>query len=177
MSDTTPEQSLPPTPIDPAPAKLDPLVEIKAKLTEEEKEHFFKAFLADKPYIASESLFNGKIPVKFSSLSIKENNTVLLQMQYDRESGVAKNNDAYLIKVIQYRIAASLLEINNTPFAPDITDKEFPNNEKEHSTYILKRLSLMDNWGVYKISSLTEAFNRFESKLRALTEESFKGNF
>jgi hypothetical protein len=155
----------------------DPLSEIKAKLTEVEKENFFKAFLADKPYVAEETLFNGKVQLKFSSLSVKQNNTIMLQMQYDREQNIAQNTDAYLIRVIQYRIAASLVEIDHNAFAPELTEANIPNNQKEGSTYLLKRLEIMANWPLYKVSSLTDAFNRFEKKLRALTEESFKTNF
>lgn len=157
--------------------KLDPLAETKAKLSDVEKENFFKSFLSDKPYVADENLFKGKIPVKFSTLTVRENNVILLQMQFDRESGVAKNNDKYLIQVIQYRIAASLLELDHKPFAKDVTENTFPSDPAAHTTYILKRLELMDSWGVFKISALTEAFNRFEKKVRALTEESFTESF
>lgn len=176
MNDQQTTTTTTPVLAEPVP-NIDPLAEAKAKLTETEKEEFFKAFLADKPYIGSEALFKGKIPIKFSSLTIKQNNAILLQMQFDREIGEAKSNDKYLIRVIQYRIAASLLEFNGNPFAPDITEYSTPSNHTEHTTYLLKRLELMEQWGVYKISSLTEAFNRFERKLRALTEESFAESF
>jgi hypothetical protein len=35
----------------------------------------------------------------------------------------------------------------------------------------------MDNWPTFKISGITAAFQSFEKKVRALTEESFKENF
>jgi len=174
MSTTQPEvASITP----PTPKVEDALKEVKEKLTEEEKELFFKSFLSDKPFIGVETIFKGKIPLKFAALTIKQNNSVMLQMQYDREVGTAMTTDKYLIQVIQYKVAASLLEFNNTPFAQDITEETYPANAAEHTTYLLKRLKLMESWGVYKISSITEAFNRFENKLRALTEESFKENF
>jgi hypothetical protein len=161
----------------PAPTVKDPLAEIKAKLTDIEKENFFKAFLADKPYIAEESFFQGKATVKFKTLTIEENNAIMVQMAFDRETGVAENTDKYLIQVIQYRIAASLLELDKKPFATGINIETFPINSEKHTTYILERLKLMKDWQTTKISSLTDAFNRFEKKVRALTEESFKENF
>lgn len=156
---------------------VDPLKEIKAKLTETEKENFFKAWVADKPYISEEFLFNGKIPVKFSTLNIKQNNLLSLQMQFDRDKGIAKNTDAYILKIIQYRIAASLLELDRKPFGPDITAEAYPPDEKSGTTHLLKKLELMEDWGICKVSGMTEAFNRFEKKIRALTEESSKENF
>ena len=165
-----------PVPVEPITSKeLDPLKDVKAKLTSEEKERFFKAFLADKAFIDEQTLFNGKLKVKFTSLNIKQNNSIMLQMQTDREKGIAQNNDAYLIKVIQYRLAASILELDNKPFAENITEESHP--FKDGSTYIAERLKLMETWPLYKISSLTDAFNKFERKLRALTEESFNEDF
>jgi hypothetical protein len=156
---------------------LDPLKDVKAKLTQEDRENFFKAFLADKPYVNEETLFEGKLQLKFASLSIRENNAVLNQMQFDRDRDIAQNNDAYLIRVIQYRLAASLIELDKKPFAEGISEEKYPTSSKDGTTYISERLKLMENWPVYKISSITDAFNRFEKKLRALTEESFKENF
>ena len=122
-------------------------------------------------------MFDGKLEVKFASLNVKQNNSIMLQMQFDREHDIAKNSDKYLIQVIQYRIASSLLELDHKPFAVNVTEKEYPTDAKEGTTFLLKRLDLMQEWGVYKISAVTEAFNRFERKLRALTEESFKTPF
>jgi hypothetical protein len=165
-----------PTPQD-SPKPMDDLAAIKARLTDVEKENFFKSFLADKPYTAEETLFHGKLQLKFTTLSIKENNTVMLQMQYDRDLDVAKNTDAYLIRVIQYRIAAALLELDHKPFAPEITEAAFPNNNKEGKTYLVEKLKLMEVWPVHKVSTITDAFNKFEKTVIALTEESFKENF
>lgn len=156
---------------------IDPLKEVKAKLTDAEKETFFKAFLADLPYEAEETLFGGKVVVKFKTLSVAENNVVMQQLQFDRDNGTAKNTDAYLIQVIQYRLAASMTVFDKKPFAPEITEETTPTDAKAGQTYLIKRLEIMKSWPTFKISSLTDAFNRFEKKVRALTEESFKENF
>jgi hypothetical protein len=156
---------------------VDPLKEVKAKLTDAEKESFFKAFLADAPYEAEESLFNGKLIVKFKTLSVGENNLVMQQLQFDRDNGTAKNSDAYLIQVIQYRIAASMTHFDKQPFAIEINEETSPTDVKAGQTYLIKRLEVMKEWPTFKVSSLTDAFNRFEKKVRALTEESFKENF
>jgi hypothetical protein len=157
--------------------ELDKPVAVKSKVTLQEKENFFKAFLADKPFISEEFLFDKKLQVKFSTLSIKENNTVMLQMQFDREQNIAKVDDKYLMQVMQYRLAASLVELDHKPFAQDITESTFPSNKVEGTTYLMKRLELMNTWPLFKIASLSEAFARFEKKIKELTEESFKENF
>ncbi len=172
------ESLTPETPvINPPEVVSDPLKDIKAKLTDKEKESFFKAFLSDQPYTAEETLFNGKIHVKFESLSIKANNTIMTQIQFDRDHGEAKNTDAYVMRVIQYRVAASLIELDHKPFAKDITEETIPTDTAKGTTYLIGRLALMSNWPVFKLGALTDAFNKFERKLRALTEESFKENF
>jgi hypothetical protein len=159
------------------PTEMDPLAKVKAKLTPEEKENFFKAFVTDKPYIAEETLFDGKLVLKFTTLSIKQNNTIMLQMQFDKEKERNKWDDAYLMQIIQYRLAASLLEMDHKPFAKGIDENQFPTNETEGTTFLLKRLELFKEWPVFKISAITDAFNRFERKARALTEECFKMSF
>lgn len=156
---------------------LDPLNEVKAKLTDQEKENFFKAFLADEPYEAEETLFNGKLVVKFKTLSVAENNTVMQQLQFDRDQDLAKNTDAYLIRVIQYRLSASMTQLDKKPFAAEINEETTPTDVKAGQTYLISRLELMKDWPTFKVSSLVDAFNRFEKKVRALTEESFKENF
>lgn len=164
------------TPAEP-PKPVDPLEQIKKSLTNEEKENFFKAFLADKPYTAKEKLFQGKMELTFSTLSVDQNNAILRQMEYDKESGMARNTDYYLIRVIQYRIASSLIAIDGKMFAKDITEATKPDNKEKGETFLIHRLELMKDWPVYKVSSVTDAFNRFEKRVRALTEESSRENF
>ena len=166
-----------PAPEQEAPKPIDQLAAVKSKLTDKEKENFFKSFLADKPYVAEETIFNGKIALKFASLSIKQNNTIMLQMKFDRETNLDRDMNSYIIIVVQYRIAASLLEVDHKPFCADITEDSCPAVPEEYKTYLTSRLAVMQEWPVYKVSSITEAFNRFEKKLRALTEESFTESF
>ena len=156
--------------------QIDPLADVKKKLTEAEKEAFFKCFLADKPYEAEETLFGGKLRVKFASLSVEQNNAIMRQMELDRRHKRAQDTDAYLIRVIQYRLAASLAELDGKPFAPGLIVNN-PDNEEKGETYLAERVELMRTWPVFKVSSLTDAFNRFEKKLLALTQESFQENF
>lgn len=157
-------------------AAIDPLAEVKRKLTDVEKEKFFKAFLTDKPYEAEETLFQGKVTALFTSLSVEENNAVMRQMELDRRHKRAHDTDAYLILVVQYRLAASLKAFDGKPFAAEFTVNT-PDDETTGSTYIARRVELMLKWPIFKVSSLTDAFNRFEKKLLALTQESFQENF
>ena len=172
MSDT------PTTPETVAPVELpDKLKDVKAKLTDMEKENFFKMFVSDQPYVDTEAVFGGQLKYKFATLSVEENNAVLEQQKYDIQKDIARNDDQYLIKVIQYRIAASLKEINDEPFVPNITPEKYPADKVAGTTYLTKRIEVMSKWPTFKLSNITEAFNRFERKVMALTEESFKETF
>ena len=163
----------PATPVPPP----DKLKEIKEKLTEQDKEAFFKAFISDQPYQDTLVRFKGALKLKFSTLTVEQNNHILEQQRFDIEKGIAKNNDEYMIKVIQYRIAAGLTAINDELFGKGIDMAAFPANKEKGETYLLKRIEAMAKWNTFKLGNITDAFNEFEMKVQALTEESFKENF
>jgi hypothetical protein len=154
--------------------RVDPLAEIKKKLTDEEKERFFKAFLSDQPFEDEVVVFHGKLKIKFHTLNVAQNNAVLTQQRYDLEAGMVRTDDSYVIQVIQYRLAASLISINDEPFCPSI-DESTPT--EKNTTYLMERVEEMKKWQMFKLSNITDAFNGFEVKVVALTEESFKENF
>ncbi len=148
----------------------------KIKITDEDKDKFFKAFLSDIPYEDEMYLFNNKLKVSFRSLTLAENEQVFLQMKFDRENGISSNEDSYIIKIVQYRLGASLLKIDNEDFCPDITLANTPPS-KDAGTYLLHRVKAMEKWNTFKLGAITDAYNRFEAKVRQLTEESFQENF
>lgn len=174
MSDelNKPEEVTPEAPKLPEPAK------IAVKLTEEDKEKFFKAFIADEPYVEEMSLFNGKVQVVFRTVNLEENEAVFTQIQLDQKNGVARNDDSYLVKIVEYRLAGCLVSVNDEPFCPEITPVSHPINKEAGTTYLTERVKEMQKkWHTFKLGAITDAFNKFEAKVRKLTEESFDPNF
>ena len=155
--------------------KESPLMEIRKSLTDSEKEAFFKAFLSDQPYEDEITVFHDKLKLRFRTLNLAENDVILTQQRYDLEAGAVRTDDSYVIRVIEYRLAASLVSINGEPFCPDIPVSTIPSANK--STYLVDRVKTMAKWNTFKLSNITDAFNKFEFRVMALTEESFKESF
>jgi hypothetical protein len=151
--------------------------EITFKLTEQEQENFFKSFLSDEPYTETLPLFKGKATATFKTLSLDENDIIFRQIEYDQARGIAKSDDSYLVKVIQYRLAGCLVSIDKDPFCKDITMESHPSDKDKGTTYLTERLKVMQKWPTFKLGAITEAFNTFEAKVRQLTKESFAEPF
>ena len=158
-------------------SKKDEIKRPEVKVTEEDKERFFKAFLADVPFEDTFMLFGGKVPVVFRSLSLDENDTVFKQISFDQNKGIARSDDPYVMKIIQYRLAGCLVSLNNELFCPEITMESFPADKEKGETYLTERLKTMQKWHTFKLGAVTDAFNKFEAKVIKLTEESFQQNF
>lgn len=151
--------------------------EKKVKVTDAEKDAFFKAFLADKPYQEKMPLFDGKLVAHFKTLDLNENDVVFQQIDFDQAKGIAKSDDSYLIKIVQYRLAGCLLALNDNPFCEDITMESHPADKDKGITYLKERLTVMQKWPVFKLGAITEAFNAFESKVQQLTKDAFTETF
>jgi hypothetical protein len=147
------------------------------KITDEEREAFFKAFLMDEPYMEEFQLFRGKLKVVFRTLSLDENDQVFRQIKFDQNNGIAASDDSYFVKIVEYRLAGALVSLNDDPFCEGITLENTPANEKAGTTYITNRVSVMQKWPTFKLGAITEAFNRFEKKVKALTEDASQENF
>ena len=133
-------------------------------LTDIDKENFFKSFISDTQYQEEVSIFGGKLKVKFTTLSVKQNNDIFKQIQIDQDNGIAKNGDAYLIRVYSYRLALTLTEIDGKQFSDiDESDKYVPN------TYIKDRSDTFLKWPDFKLSAILDAFRKFNSKVTQLT--------
>ena len=159
------------------PAPPAPETKSEIKITELDKERFFKAFLSDTPFEDSYTLFTGKVNVVFRTLSLDENDVVFKQIGFDQSKGIAKSDDAYILKIVEYRLAGSLVSVNEEPFCPEVTMESHPANKEEGTTYLTERLKVMQKWHTFKLGGITEKFNQFEAKVQKLTEESFKENF
>jgi len=152
-------------------------VEKTVKITEENKEAFFKAFLSDTPYIEKIPLFNGKSNAVFKTLNIEENDVVFKQIQFDQAKGIARSDDSYLIKIIQYRLSGCLVSVDDVLFCEDITVANHVPNKEDGTTYLSERMKVTQKWHTFKLGGITEAFNMFEAKVRELTKEIFKESF
>lgn len=146
------------------PIKANPLDSIK--VTDEEKEAFFKSFLSDEPYRERISLFDGRFTAVVRSLTVQENDDVVRQIRKDVVSGLAAKDEAYYVKLITYRLALSLVELNGEPFAPEISHTSLPTDK---DTYVSRKADKLLAWSVHKLAGLQDAFKKFELKLMKLT--------
>lgn len=147
----------------------------KTNITPENKENFFKAFMADKPYSEDVPMFGGKASVKFRTLTVEENHDVLRQIEMDEESGLAKNNDGYFIIIQMYRLGLSIEEIDGKPYLRNITKDKV--QDKKGSSYVQERAADMQTWPTFKLSGFIDAYNTFEQKVLELTKAMQDPNF
>ena len=157
-----------------APTKPEKRVPV---ITDDDRENFFKAFISDIPYVETLKLFDGKLKISFRTLNIDENDEVFRQINYDQAKGIAASDDSYYVKIVEYRLAGSITQINGEDFCKDITPETHPHDAEKGTTYILDRVKEIQKWNTFKLGAITEAFNFFEAKVLALTEDSVKGNF
>lgn len=144
-------------------------------ISTEDKERFFKSMLADKPFEDTVYLFDGQLKIRFRSMTVKENNDVVDQIIKDRKNNVAADNDAYMITISTYRLALSLLAIDDQEYSTISKDKFQAFTEND--TYILARSRPMQEWGTAKLSVFLDAFQIFETKVVKLTSEVQSKNF
>lgn len=170
MSEPTEEQKQAEVP----PATPVPPVE-PPKITEADKEAFFKCFLSDSPFFYDQSLLNGKLVVKFKTLTVEESDDVFRQISLDIKADKAPKDDSYLQTIVQYRLGLSVAEINHQPFAAEIQkDKVQPEG---NTTYVSQRAALLKQWPVPKLVAVTDAFNDFEKKTTYLIDQSLNPDF
>ena len=143
----------------------------KIPITDEDKERFFKSFLSDMPYEETFSRLGGKIRITLRTLTVGENYDIFRQIDLDRKSGKAKNEDSYLMTVVQYRLGISLAAINGIKFAEGHTKTEFTTDEKTGQTYVGACAEELQQWPVHKLAGFVETFNLFETKVQQLTSE------
>lgn len=148
----------------------------KLEVTEENKVDFFKCFLADKPYSEKFSLFDGKASVTFKSLSSKETKAIFDQLKKDERNLALTNDPAYAMTLSNYRVGMAIVAMDDEDLAPDVTLDNFKPDDEDDS-YVKSRASLLDNWNVFKVGAITDAFNKFEAKLMFLTNHIQTKNF
>ena len=146
------------------------------KVTEEEKLEFYKVFLADKPYQSTESLFDGKFKITFSSLSAKQTKDIFEQLRKDQLVDEVTTDANYMMTLTNYRLGQAVVSINDEPFAPELAlGKYKPKNEND--SYVKAKGAVFGEWSVFKLSAVADAFKKFEDKLVYLTREIQTENF
>lgn len=144
-------------------------------VTDEEKLNFFKAFLADKPYEATEELFDGGLKLKFKSLSVAESSAVFEQLRKDQQNDRVTTDAAYMMLLTNYRLIYGLVSINGEDVNPAITADYKPVDASD--SYVRAKAAVLQTWPVFKLSAVAEAFKVFEDKLLFLTKETTKPGF
>lgn len=144
-------------------------------ISDEDKERFFKSILSDKCYEETVPLFDGQVNMRFKSMTVRENSDVVAQVEQDKKNGVANETDAYYITISCYRLAVSLVSVDEKPYSTITKDNFSPSTE--HDTYILARSRMLMDWSTSKLSAYLDAFQTFEKKLVKMTSEVQTPNF
>jgi hypothetical protein len=144
-------------------------------ISEEDKEKFFKSVLSDKPFIHTVDLFGGKMKITLRTMTVEENNDIVNQINKDKTTGVAEDNDAYFVTISTYRLGLCLVDIDGVPY--QAIDKAGYKETEKGTTYIRARAEAMRAWPTFKLSAFLSAFNDFESKVVKLTSEVNTSNF
>ena len=169
MNDTTNNLTEPQTLNDVIPPPTPVPEAKKIIVTEEDKERFFKSFLSDTPFEDTLSRLDGRLKITLRTLTVDENYDVFRQIDLDRETKRAKNEDSYLMVVVQYRLALSLVAVNGAAFCPGVT--KLDSETKDGRSYVQQRIAGIQGWPVHKLAAFVDTFNSFEAKVQKLTME------
>lgn len=148
------------------------------EVTEEHKETFFKAFLADKPYQEEFKLMGGNYRIVLSTVTMRQNADLLRQVAFDRDIGkIDGQNDYYFSRVTNYRLGQALVSINDKPFADDITEATYPVNKKDGTSYVSARADLLSEWTMIKLAAVQAALVEFDQRVLVLVDAVNKADF
>ena len=141
------------------------------EVTDRQKEEFFKAFLADRPYEEEFSLLNGNYRIRLKSLTMKENNDLLTQISFDREKGRIEGvNDYYFSRVAHYRLGLALVNVGDQPFAPEITSASVPANKETGESYVSRRADVFSSWSMVKMAAVQASLQEFDQRVLVLVD-------
>ena len=139
------------------------------KLTDADKENFFRFFLRDEPYQETMKLFDGKFAIQFRGLTVDDQDQIYTQMAADDKTGEGVSQVAYLNKIQLYRLSLAIVTIDGKPFGEGV---KVSDDEKANGTYIVKkRIAAFDKWPVAKLFIINQAYVDFERKMEALVGE------
>lgn len=169
--------------IDPSTLPVEPPVElikkpIPVEVTEKQKENFFKAFLSDTPYQEEFSLLNGSYRVVLRAMTNRENSELLKQIAYDRDQNrIDGVNDYYFTRVGQYRLALTIVSINEVPFLTEINSQTNPWDKKNGVSYISARADTFADWSMPKLAAVQGLLAEFDQRVITLVDAVSKSDF
>lgn len=145
--------------------------QVPVELTAEQKEAFFKAFLADKPYEEEFSLLGGNYRIKLKSLTIQENNDILKQIAFDREQGrIDQTSDYYYSRVNHYRLSLAIVTINDKPYYEELNRVTIPTDSDKGLSYLATKADLFDAWTMVKLAAVQASLSEFDRRVTALVD-------
>ena len=148
----------------------------KLGVTDENKQEFFKCFLANKPYEETFQLFDGQTSIVLKSLTTKETNAIFNQLRKDERNLVMTNDPVYAITLSNYRIGCALKSIDSKDVYPEVNINSYTPKDDSDS-YVKFRSAVLDDWNVFKVGAVSDAFNKFEAKQMFLTNHIQTKNF
>lgn len=156
-------------PDDSMPEPVDKDLYADVTVTEQEKEDFVKCFLADKPLVLSFSIMMNKLQFKLRSLQVQEHQDILYLLELERRKEALTTQELYYTRLMNYRLAVSLLEMNDAAFMPGIDRISKPVVAGKPDNYLTERVAVLETWPTFKIVAMQNTFKDFELKLMKLT--------
>lgn len=149
--------------------------QLRVDISEADKENFYKSILADKPYEKTMPLFDEQFRIRFRTMTVQENSDVVKQIVHDRAAKKDSDTDAYFITIASYRLAVSLMSVNDEPFTTISRDIYSPVDE--HDTYVAGKARIIQQWSTCKLSLFLDAFQKFEAEVIKLSNAVQTANF
>lgn len=178
MSDTPDKLEIPQPEVNEQEILMNANTVLPVKITQEDKEEFFKAFLSDQPYKETKYFAGGKGLVTFKTLSNEEVEDIYDLIREERDKGIISTDQQYIFALTAYRMGLAIDNINGVPWEPEITKETYKGEEdNELDTYVSAKAMKIKKWTVAKTSILGNLLKEFEDKVVQLVKEIQDENF
>lgn len=137
-------------------------------ITEQDKEDFLKSVLSDQPFTKEITLYGGSFKMVLKTLSVAESQEIFNQITTDRNKGLADSTDSYFVTLSLYRLALSLVSIDNKPFTFTVGEDE---------TKLEAGKQYFDKWNGHKLGAIIEAYNGFQDTVAYLATKASDTSF
>lgn len=142
----------------------------KPPVTEDDKEEFWKCFLANKPYTERVKLFGGRQTIQFRSLTHAETEDIDAQKVKDYKNGLLKTDENYAYQLLLYRLSLQLLSIDDELVELKPSKASFGPAGDKDNTYLFSRIEAFNDWQAFKLAAYAQSLNYFNLKVTELTE-------
>ena len=144
------------------------VVQKEPSITDQDKEDFLKSVLGDQPFTKEIKLYGGSFKMVLKTLSVSENQEIFNQITTDRNKGLADSTDSYFVTLSLYRLALSLISID---------DKTFTFEVGEDETKLEAGKKYFDKWNGHKLGAIIEAYNGFQDTVAYLATKASDQSF